>query len=171
MSELEKPSKTRRKKTMLELQSLGDELVALSEHQLQSMRLEPDLLEAVRAARGMTKHEARRRQMQFIGRLMREVDPAPIREQLAVWHGQSKAATQSLHDAERWRAALLEDESALTTFADRYGAAARLQPLRTCLREARREQSAAAEQDGRRPGRHFRQLFRLIREAIEAAPA
>ena len=166
MSELEKPSKTRRKKAMHELQALGDELVALSEHQLHTMQLEPELMEAVRAARGMTKHEARRRQLQFIGRLMREVDPAPIREQLAVWHGQSKAATQSLHDVERWRTLLLEDESALTTFADRYGAAAQLQPLRACLREVRREQ-AAAGQEGQRPGRHFRQLFRLIREAIE----
>ena len=73
MPDTEQPSKTRRKKAMHELQALGDELVGLSEHQLQGMQLPPELLEAVLAARAMTKHEARRRQLQFIGRLMRDL--------------------------------------------------------------------------------------------------
>jgi ribosome-associated protein len=168
MPDSDKPSKTQRKKAMHELQALGAELLALSEHQLESMQLPPDLLDAVFAAQSMTRHEARRRQLQFIGRLMRELDPAPIREQLAMWQGRATASTQRLHDVERWRERLLEDESALTEFAGSYDAAARLQPLRACLREARREQLEGGP-DGARAGRHFRQLFRLLRDAMDAA--
>jgi ribosome-associated protein len=163
----QQPSKTRRKKAMHELQALGNELVALSAHQLETMDLPAELYEAVRNAHTMTKHEARRRQLQFIGRLMRDIDPGPIREQLAVWHGQSQTLTQRLHEIERWRERLLEDESALTEFARRYGIGAALQPLRACLREARREQAAAAD-SAQPPGRHFRQLFRLLRDVIGA---
>jgi len=168
MPDSDKPSKTQRKKAMHELQALGAELLALSEHQLEGMQLPPELRDAVLAARSMTRHEARRRQLQFIGRVMRELDPAPIREQLEIWHGRAKTATQRLHDVERWRERLLEDESALTEFAGSYGAAVPLQPLRACLREARREQLAAVA-TGAPAGRHFRQLFRLLREAIDAA--
>jgi len=152
---------------MHELQALGDRLVNLSAHQLESMRLPEDLLEAVLAARGMTKHEARRRQLQFIGRLMRDIEADSVREQLAAWDGQSKASAQRLHDIERWRTLLLQDDGALTEFAARYDAGPMLQPLRACLREARREQAGAAE--GARAGRHFRELFRLLREAMEHA--
>jgi len=76
-------SKTKRKQEMHELQALGVALVALSESQLQDMSLETRLHEAVLAARRITSHEARRRQMQYIGRLMRDADAEPIRARLA----------------------------------------------------------------------------------------
>jgi len=170
MPDSDKPSKTQRKKAMHELQALGAALLELSEHQLETMDLPTELLEAVLAARSITRHEARRRQVQFIGRVMRDLDPAPIREQLAVWQGRSQATTQQLHDIERWRERLLEDESALTEFAGSYGAASQLQPLRACLREARRERLAAGS-EGSRAGRHFRQLFRLLRDVMEETGA
>ncbi|MCJ7838452.1 MAG: DUF615 domain-containing protein, partial [Burkholderiales bacterium] len=75
----EPASKTRRKKDMLALQELGEQLVGLNEQQLEIMQLPESLLEAVQEARRLTKHEARRRQMQYIGRLMRDIDAAPIR--------------------------------------------------------------------------------------------
>ena len=73
-------SKTKRKQEMHELQALGVALVALTEAQLEF--LEPELRQAVLAAKRITAHEGRRRQMQYIGKLMREVDAAPIRARL-----------------------------------------------------------------------------------------
>ena len=84
-------SKTKKKEQMHALQKLGVELVELPRDRLASMRLPEELLAAVREAQRITAHEGRRRQMQFIGRLMREIDPAPIEERLAAWRGQSKA--------------------------------------------------------------------------------
>jgi len=72
-------SKTRRKKDMHDLQALGAELVELSDAVLAAVRMPDDLRHAVVEAKRITAHEGRRRQMQYIGRLMREVDPAPLR--------------------------------------------------------------------------------------------
>ena len=71
----EKPSKTQRKRAMHELQALGRRLVELNSEQLAAVALPEDLREAVEQARRITRHEARRRQLQYIGRLMRAVDP------------------------------------------------------------------------------------------------
>src|ERR687895_594784 len=71
----ELPSKTQRKREMHELQALGAELTELNDEQLSSMHLPEHLMDAVLDARRMSKHEARRRQLQFIGKLMRTVDP------------------------------------------------------------------------------------------------
>lgn len=159
----EKPSKTRRKKDMHELQALGEALVELSAERLGAVDIPADLRDAVTEARRITKHEARRRQMQYIGRLMRDVDPAPIRAKLDEWNGQSRDATAALHRVERWRERLLADDDALTEFARAYPGAA-LQPLRACLREARKEREA------QKPPRHFRELFHLIK-SIDADSA
>ena len=75
-------SKTKRKQEMTELQKLGAKLVELPESQLEAMPMDDALRTAVLAARRIKSHEAKRRQMQYIGRLMREVDPAPLRERL-----------------------------------------------------------------------------------------
>ena len=92
----EPTSKTRKKKDMLALQKLGVQLVELNEQQLESMQLPEALLEAVQEARRLTKHEARRRQMQYIGRLMRDLDAAPIRDRLEKWLGQGREHTAQL---------------------------------------------------------------------------
>lgn len=161
MEDDDKPSKTRRKKDMLALQSLGEALVELSAEQLNAVELPEALRDAVLEARRLNRHEARRRQMQYIGRLMRDVDPAPIRAKLDEYAGHSAAATAALHRAERWRDRLLEDDDALTEFARTYPHA-ELQVLRTAVREARKERLA-----GQAP-RHYRELFRLIRQVDEA---
>ncbi len=157
------PSKTERKREMHALQALGQRLVALNAAQLASIDLPEPLREALAAAQRIRAREAHRRQLQYIGRLMREIDPAPIRAQLEVWDGRSRAATAAHHRAERWRERLLDDDAALTEFA-RAHPQADLQRLRACVREARKERLA-----GREP-RHFRDLFRLIRDAADAAP-
>src|SRR5258707_10986129 len=86
-------SKTKRKQEMHALQALGVALVALPESQLGGLSLESNLREAVLAAKRIKSHEGKRRQMQYIGRLMRGVDAEPIREQLAAIEGHSSQAT------------------------------------------------------------------------------
>src|SRR5258706_7534973 len=85
----EKPSKTELKRVMHELQALGERLIGLNPEQLAAIALPENLYEAVEQARRITKHEARRRQLQYIGRLLRHVDPEPILEELHVSDGGS----------------------------------------------------------------------------------
>ena len=157
-------SKTRKKKDMLALQDLGVQLVELNEQQLASMQLPEELLDAVMEARRLSKHEARRRQMQYIGRLMRDLDAVPIRERLEQWKGQGRAHTAQLHAIERWREELLAGDPALARFLDQHPDADS-QKLRTLIRNARREQSASL------PPKSYRELFRILRETLTKEPA
>lgn len=149
---------------MQALQDLGVELVELNEEQLESMRLPESLFEAVQEARRLTKHEARRRQMQYIGRLMRDIDAAPIRERLDAWKGQGREHTAQLHALERWRDELLAGDPALARFLNEYSAADS-QKLRTLIRNARRELKEAL------PPKSYRELFRVLREMTAKEPA
>lgn len=149
---------------MLELQALGAELVALPEAQLAAMALEPRLAQAVLEAKRMRSHEAKRRQMQFIGRLMREVDAEPIRSRLAALSGHSAQAAARHRRLEALRARLLEEDAALTEFASQHPDSLDVQALRTLIRNARKEQKAG------KPPRAYRELFRLL-NAIESSGA
>ncbi len=145
---------------MTALQELGAELVALGRDQLARIELPEDLRDAVRDAQRFTQHEARRRQLQYIGRLMRDLDPAPIRAALDEIKGVSAAATARLHNLERMRAHLMEDENALGDIA-RAHPRADLQQLRQLRRNALKEQEQA------KPPRAYRELFRVLRELEE----
>jgi ribosome-associated protein len=151
-------SKTRRKQEMHELQALGAELVELSPAHLARMVLPALLAQAVHEARRIPSHEARRRQVQYIGKLMRDLDAEPIRAQLAAVQGGSAEERARHQRLEHWRARLLEDDGALTEFAGTHPASD-LQQLRALIRNARREQAAG------RPPRAFRELFRVLRES------
>ena len=157
----ERPSKSQLKREMEALQALGKRLVEINDEQLASVELPERLREAVLEARRIRSREGRRRQLQYIGKLMRDLDPAPIRARFDAWDGQSTAATAAHHHAERWRERLLDEEDALTEFA-RECPAADLQQLRVCMREARKDRLAG------RASRHYRDLFRLVRAALEA---
>jgi ribosome-associated protein len=160
----EPTSKTRRKKDMLALQELGAQLVELNEQQLESMQLPEALLEAVLEARRLDRREARRRQLQFIGRLMRDIDAAPIRDRLDAWLGQGREHTAQLHALERWRDELLAGDPALERFLREYPGADS-QKLRALIRNARREQSAGVAP------KSYRELFRTLREITIEEPA
>ena len=153
----ERPSKSQKKRDMHALQEMGAELVALPTERLARIDMPDDLREALREAQRLTKHEARRRQMQYIGRLMRDVDPAPLREALDAVKGASAIETARQHRLERLRERLLEDESVLTEIGT-----ARPGADLTRLRQLRR--GALHEREAGRPPRHFRELFRLLRE-------
>jgi ribosome-associated protein len=152
-------SKTQRKAEMHALQALGVKLLGLSAPRLDALGLPDELADALREARRITSHEARRRQLQYIGRLMRDLDAEPIRAALAEQEGQSATARARQQRIEQWRARLLADDAALTEFA-RLHAGADLQALRTLIRNARREVASA------QPPRAQRELFRRLREAI-----
>ncbi|WP_068804386.1 ribosome biogenesis factor YjgA, partial [Thauera phenolivorans] len=115
-----------------------------------------NLYEAIRAAQGF-KMEARRRQLQYIGKLMRNVDPAPIQAQLDVFNGNSAAEVARQHRLERLRADYLEDEKVLTTIADTWPGAD-LQHLRNLRRNALKEREQG------KPPKAFRELFRVLRD-------
>jgi ribosome-associated protein len=159
----ERPSKTQLKKQMHELQSLGERLVELNPEQLASIGLPGELRDAVDEARRVKSHEARRRQMQYIGRLMREVDPAPIREKLSGWEGRSRARAVREHEIAGWRERLMDDDAALAEFASQHPLAD-IQHLRTLVRSAR------ADRDAGRAPRHYREIFRALRGVLEPAP-
>ncbi|HYC45112.1 MAG TPA: ribosome biogenesis factor YjgA [Burkholderiales bacterium] len=148
---------------MHELQDLGAELVALNDEQLASIELPERLLDAVNDARRMTKFEARRRQMQYIGKLMREVDPAPIRERLAAWKSVSRAHTARLHLVERWRTRLLEEEQAMTELLREHPGADAAR-LRLLVRNAHDERAKG------QPPRSYRALFKLLNDILGHDP-
>ena len=156
-------SKTRKKREMHELQALGVALVRLPEAQLEAIEMPANLREAVLEAKRIRSHEAKRRQMQYIGRLMRAVDPEPIRSRLAEVEGHSAQGGARHRRLEAWRERLLADDTALTEFAAAFPAAD-LQALRAAIRNARKEQKEG------RPPRAYRELFRLLK-AIESSSA
>ena len=97
----DRPSKTQRKEMMHALQNLGRELVELDPSRLASLDLPEQLAEAIALARRLTRHEAKRRQMQYVGRLMRDVDPQPLIDALARWSGGTRGRTESRGVASR----------------------------------------------------------------------
>lgn len=159
-----RPSKSERKRQMHELQSLGERLVELNAAQLASVELPEDLREAVVEAQRIRAHEGKRRQLQYIGRLMREVDPEPIRSRLAAWQGQSRERAALEHEIGAWRERLMEDESAFAELSSRHPSVD-LDRLRSLVRDARADRAAG------RPPRHYRELFRELRHTIEGARA
>ena len=155
-----RPSKTRRKQAMHELQDLGVALVEMSDDHLQALPLGEALLDAVRDYKRTRTHEGRRRQMQYVGKLMRGIDAEPIREAVAAAQlGQAYDAL-ALHRAERWRAELLHSDDTLTAWQAAHPSSD-TQRLRSLVRAARKDAAAAPEQ---RSGRAFRELFRFVRE-------
>ena len=156
-------SKTQRKKEMHALQALGAELVELGESQLAALTLPEHLAQAVREAKRISSHEGKRRQLQYIGRLMRDVDAEPIRAQLAAITGHSAQEAARHRRLEALRERLLDDDGALTEYVTSH-AGADAQALRTLIRNARREQKEG------RPPRAFRELFRILK-SLEARSA
>ncbi|MBP0591728.1 ribosome-associated protein [Paraburkholderia sp. LEh10] len=161
----DRPSKSQLKREMHALQALGEEIVALPKDALKRMPMPESLDEAVREARRITDHEGKRRQMQYVGRIMRgltDEETAALREALDTYKGVNKAETARLHWVERTREQLLADDAALTEFIRRHPAAD-AQEGRTLIRNARKE----AQQS--KPPRYFRELFQWIKSAAGAS--
>ena len=153
----ELPSKSQRKRDMTALQDLGESLLRLTSAELARIDLPEELRQAITGSARITSHEARRRHLQYIGKLMRQVDPQPLRAAIDDATGESKQAVALMHRCERLRDALLADDGALeAVLAELPGAD--VQQLRSTIRAARREHAEG------RPPRHARQLYRWLHE-------
>jgi ribosome-associated protein len=156
-------SKTKKKREMHELQALGVALLRLNERELESIAMPEELRRAVLEAKRIKSHEAKRRQLQYIGRLMREVDAAPLRAKLEAIEGSSAQATAHHRRLEAWRERLLEDDEALTAFGAEHPGAD-MQVLRTLIRNARKEAASG------KPPRAYRELFRVLKQIESREP-
>jgi len=158
-------SKTRLKQQSHELQTLGMAIAELAEDRLARLELPERLRDAIVEYRRTRTHEGRRRQLQYVGKLMREVDAEPLREAVAEAKLGSARDTLLLHEAERWRDALLNDDDAMTRWLQAH-ADCDAQRLRSLVRAARREAALPPEQ--RNPRSH-RELFQFIRPLLSGA--
>ena len=158
-------SKSQRKREMTALQDLGAEIEALPKEKFKRVPLPEHVADALLEARRITNHEGKRRQMQYVGKVMRSLDEgevAAIRRVLDTFKGASRAETARLHLIERWRDRLLADDAAMTAFCAEYPEAD-VQALRTLVRNARRE----AQQQ--KPPRAAREIFQLVKTMLDAA--
>jgi ribosome-associated protein len=157
----DRPSKSQLKREMHALQALGVELVDMPKDALKRMPMPEALSEAVREARRITDHEGKRRQIQYVGRVMRTLtddETAALRTALETYNGANRAETAKLHWIERTREALLANDTALTEFIRQYPSADP-QEGRTLIRNARKEAQLG------KPPRYFRELFQWIKQA------
>jgi ribosome-associated protein len=149
---------------MLALLDLGKQLVELSPERLKQLPLGEKLFEAIKLAQKTTAREGRRRQVHYVGKLMRDVDAEPIRRQLDIWENGSREQTAAMHRLETLRDMLLRDDEALTKLLNEYPGAD-VQHLRALIRAGRKEtQSNQALQPGQSPQRkHYRALFQALK--------
>jgi ribosome-associated protein len=158
ISEADLPiSKTKLKAEADAQQELGVRLTELPKDRLLKLNLPEDIVTAVLETKKITANGAIRRHRQYLGRLMREIDTAPITEQLARWEGKHTAENAYFHGLERWRDRLINDANALSEFMSLHPTTDS-QQLRTLIRNAQKEQAAA------KPPKSSREIFRILRE-------
>ncbi|MGP8032713.1 MAG: ribosome biogenesis factor YjgA [Steroidobacteraceae bacterium] len=160
----ERPSKSARKRAAHAVQDLGEALIALPDGELQALGLPEELLAALREARRISSRAGGARQRQYIGKLMRAIDPQPIRAALAARGAVSAAEAARLHRVEQWRERLIAD-----------GAAALEDLKRTCpgidtLEWTRRVAAAQAERERAAATGAGRELFRALRALFATMP-
>ncbi len=153
-------SKSEQKRRATRVQLLGKALTELRPAQLSALALPEKLAAAVADYQRFPSREARRRQLQFIGRLMRDLDTTLIESALDSLHGQSAEAQYEFHQAERWRARLLEAPEALTEFLAEYPHTDR-QRLRHQLQRVHQAKNAAQQRTA------SRELFRFLRTTLQ----
>jgi ribosome-associated protein len=160
------PSKTRRKAEMHDLLALGVALVELEPRRFEALAVEaalPErLVDAIVAARSITAWGGRKRQLQYVGKLMREVDPAPIRHRLDEWAQGRNEDAAPLHAREKLRDSLLADPAALGALVARHPGADRAK-LAALIARAR------AERERGDPPHAYRELFRTLKTLIDPA--
>jgi len=158
------PSRNELKKQMQDLQELGEAVAALPVDRLDKLPIDERLRDAIDELRRTRSFEGRRRQLQYIGKLMKSEDPAPLREAVASYRDGSATDTLALHQAEYWRDQLLAGDDALQKWVEAYPATD-IQQLRSLVRSARKEKL----EPGERHGRSYRDLFRLVKEQMQGA--
>ena len=154
-----KTSKTRIKREMHALQKIGKQLVELNSKQLAEFSLPNTLFEAIITAKQKHKREAQRRQFQYIGKLMRNIDVEPILKRLSTCDGASKQHVAWIHLIEHWRNSILNSKHAISEFGQQYPTAD-LQRIRTLARNTHKETFS------NKPPKNFRALFHEIQRSV-----
>jgi ribosome-associated protein len=164
----DEPSRTDRKRESLEVQKLGEALQALRPEVVARLGLSDKLIDALAEARRITNFEGKRRQMQFVGKLMRHLDPAvlnQVRAALAEQQRGSSSESLALHQVEQWRDKLIEDDATLQAWIDQYPQSDS-QQVRALIRQARRDVLPTKAGETPRHGKAYRELFQLIRAQL-----
>lgn len=158
--EYERPSKSQMKRESTALQKLGEDLIAEPRDRVKRVPMPEDVREAILECQLIKDHEGRRRQLQYVGKKMRTLDPgeiALIQKTIDSWRGLSKADTAAMHALERRRDKLLVDDQVLTDLLaqnpDIDG-----QHLRTLIRNARKEQAE------KKPPKAYREIFQILKQ-------
>lgn len=161
-------SRTDLKRESTELQKLGEDLLTLRAELMTRLALPEKLVDAVAETKRITNFEGRRRQMQFLGKLMRQLDPTTldnIRAALEEQHAPSAKETLALHQAELWRDRLIADDDAVGQWMN-LSPATDSQQLRALVRQARKDAKPEKPGEALRHGRAYRDIFQLVREAL-----
>lgn len=152
------PSKSQLKRDAHALQDLGAALLEVPEHDWPALQLPDNLAAALRDAKRMPSHGARKRQLKFIGKLMRDIDPEPIQQYFDKLHDEARQQAHLQHEVEDWRDRMIgEGDSAIDSWLAAHPGGDR-QHLRQLVRQAVKEQETG------KPPRSSRALFRYIRE-------
>lgn len=155
-----RPSRSQRKREVLALQDLGEILVDLPPAQLKKLPLDPKLAEAITTAQNLKSREAIRRQLQYIGKLMRNIDPQPIEEAIAKIQDKNRQGKAQFHQIEKWRDRFIgEGDKILEEFVQQYPDTDR-QHLRQLVRRAQQDRA-----QNKNSGAET-ELFRLLRSII-----
>ena len=162
----EAPSKSELKRQAHEQQSLGVALTHLSDAALAALPMPEILRDALAEWRRTRSHEGKRRQLQYIGKLMRQTEIGPLRQAVASSQLGRAQDALALHRAELWRSELVADDNALTRWMSDHPSTD-LQQLRALIRSARKETTLPPEQ---RHGRAWRELFQFIKPFAALTP-
>lgn len=167
------PSRTELKKESAELQKLGEALLTLRGDLFERLALPEKLVEALDELRRITNFEGRRRQLQYVGKLMRNLEEdtrQSIRDALEEQRSGSAQATLALHAAEKWRDDLIAGDEALQLWLQAHPSTD-VQQLRALIRQARKDGAPSQDEVSRgqapRRGRAYREIFQLVREHLE----
>jgi ribosome-associated protein len=157
----ERPSKSERKRAAHAAQDLGETLISLRDSELVTLDLPERLIDAIREARRIPSRGGGARQRQYIGKLMRDIDPEPIRAALAASGEQSALETERFKRLEAWRERLITDGSAALEELERW------RPGLDRAEWMRRISAAQSERERAGTGVAGRELFRALRTLFE----
>jgi ribosome-associated protein len=167
----DEPTRTELKNASEALQKLGEELLTLRADLFDGLPLPEKLHDAILEGKRITNFEARRRQKQFIGKLMHRLDKEAleaVEAALRIQHSQSAEDTLVLHRAEKWRDSLIARDEGLADWI-REHPSTDSQQLRSLVRQARKDARELKPGEPDRHGRAYRQIFTLVREQLNSS--
>ena len=166
------PSRTDRKRESDEQQKLGEDLMGLRAETMARLGLPDKLVDAIADAKRITNFEGKRRQLQFVGKLMRKLDAEQldaVRTALGEQHSGSASETLALHQVEQWRDRLIDDDGALQDWVIKHPKSDS-QQVRALIRQARKDAVPSKPGEAPRHGKAYRELFQLVRSTMFESP-